>query len=65
MTELEIMNFALDFSNLIRTKNAEIGKLKSKNDRLEAISRKFIQHGVELTLTTRSAVQTALCLSTR
>lgn len=50
MTELEIMNFALDFSNLIRTKNAEIGKLKSKNDRLEAISRKFIQHGVELTL---------------
>lgn len=37
MTEIEIMNFALDFNNLIGNKNGEIGRLKAENKRLAAL----------------------------
>ncbi|OPY64103.1 MAG: hypothetical protein A4E56_00157 [Pelotomaculum sp. PtaU1.Bin065] len=41
MTELEIVNFALDFNNLIQQKNNEIAALKSENIRLKAIVRQL------------------------
>lgn len=37
MSELEIMNFASDFNNLIKSKNTEIGTLQEENRRLSAV----------------------------
>lgn len=49
MTETEIQNFALNFSNLIRNKNNEIAELKSENSRLRATVKKLAEPGRKLT----------------
>ena len=49
MTELEIQNFALDFSNLINRKNGQIAALKTENAKLAAIASGYIKAGRKLT----------------
>lgn len=49
MTELEICNFALDFTNLINAKNSEIGRLTSENSRLRAAVMQLSEPGRRLT----------------
>lgn len=48
MTEIEIENFALNFTNLISNKNAEIGKLTTENKRLKAELNERLSHGGRL-----------------
>lgn len=50
MTELEIMNFAHNFNNLIQAKNNEISYLKSENSRLKAAVRQLAEPGKRLTV---------------
>lgn len=50
MSELEIMNFALNFNNLINQKDGEIAELSNKNEILKATVSQLLKPGKRLSV---------------
>jgi hypothetical protein len=62
MTELEIINFAHAFCNLINNKNREIGCLKEQNKKLQAVVNELLVPGKRLSeKDIRNAKQPVFC----